>query len=588
MTVHRLARALAPLALLVAAPAQGAPADDFHQLLTDHWRWVLDEDPVLAKSLGERAGPGLADLSLAADDRRTARAQTFLDRLDAIPTDQLSPADRTSARLLARQLSETVEANRFPQRAMLFTTYSGWQQEVAGLAEQLPFRTKADYRDYLDRLADYPRVNGEAIATSDVALKDGLVLPCAVLGGVEASIAGVVPDDPAASRFYKPFAGTRPVDASAAEWTALQGEATALIRDRLAPAYARHLDWYRTRYQPACRQSVGVSELPQGPAYYAFRVRQMTTTAMTPDQVHQLGLAEVARIRAEMAAVAAKAGFASREAMIQAMRTDLKYYPKSPQELMAAAATQAKAIDGMLPRFFGRLPRLPYGVKAIPAETAEGTTTAYYSPGNPSAGIAGFYFVNTSKLDQRPLWELPALTAHEAVPGHHLQIALQQELDLPPFRRFGGFVTAFVEGWGLYSEKLGEEMGLYDTPEKQMGRLSYEMWRATRLVVDTGLHSKGWSKSQAVAFMTDNTALTPANIDAEVNRYISWPGQALAYKLGELKIRELRARAETALGPRFRLPAFHDAVLGQGAVPLDVLEEQVDAWIAGETAKPIG
>ena len=546
---------------------------------------MLKDNPVLARSLGEPAGPGLGDLSLAAADRQAAEAQAFLARLNAIPVDSLSQDDRTSYRLLARQLTETVEANRFPQRTMLFTTYAGWHQEVAGLADQLPFRTKADYQDYLDRLADYPRLNDQALAVSDEALKEGEVLPCAVLGGVEASIGGVVTDDPAASRFYKPFENARPADASEAEWDDLRAHAKRVVREAVFPAYVKHLDWYRTRYQPACRRTVGVSELPGGPAYYAFRVKQMTTTDMTPDQVHKLGLSEVARIRAEMETVAAKAGFASREPMIEKMRTDLEYYPKTPEELMEAASTQAKAIDGLMPKFFGRLPRLPYGVKAIPAETAAGTTTAYYSPGNPSAGIAGFYYVNTSKLDQRPLWELPALTAHEAVPGHHNQIALQQELDLPPFRRFGGFITAFVEGWGLYSEKLGEEMGLYDTPEKEMGRLSYEMWRATRLVVDTGIHSKGWSKEKAVAFMTDNTALTPANIDAEVNRYISWPGQALAYKVGELKIRELRARAETALGPRFSLPAFHDAVLGQGAVPLDVLEEQVDRWIAAERAK---
>ena len=582
MRVHAL---LLPLALIAASPAAAAaPADDFRQLLTDHWAWVLAENPVLARSLGEPAGPGLGDLSLAAADVQAADAQRFLDRLRAIPVDSLSPDDRTSHRLLTRQLTEAVAANRFPQRTMLFTTYAGWHQEVAGLADQLPFRTKADYADYLDRLADYPRLNDQALAVSDEALRTGEVLPCAVLGGVEASIGGVVTDDPAASRFYTPFAGTKPVDASDAEWAALQARAKAVIGGAVFPAFAKHLDWYRIRYQPACRQTVGVSELPGGPEYYAFRVKQMTTSDMTPDQIHQLGLSEVARIRAEMEAVAANAGFASREAMIQAMRTDPKYYPKTPQELMEAASTQAKAIDGLMPKFFGRLPRLPYGVRAIPAETAEGTTTAYYSPGNPSAGIAGFYYVNTSKLDQRPLWELPALTAHEAVPGHHNQIALQQELDLPPFRRLGGLITAFVEGWGLYSEKLGEEMGLYDTPEKKMGRLSYEMWRATRLVVDTGIHSKGWSKERAVAFMLDNTALTPANIDAEVNRYISWPGQALAYKVGELKIRELRARAEAALGPRFRLAAFHDTVLGQGAVPLDVLEEQVDRWIATERA----
>jgi uncharacterized protein (DUF885 family) len=293
----------------------------------------------------------------------------------------------------------------------------------------------------------------------------------------------------------------------------------------------------------------------------------------------------VKRIRAEMEQVAKKAGFPSREAFIADLRTNPKYYAKTPEELMEAVARQAKVIDGKMPSLFTVLPRLPYGIKEIPAEIAEGTTTAYYNSGSPEQGLAGFYFVNTSKLDQRPLWEVPALTVHEAVPGHHHQIALQQELDMPEWRREGTFFTAFVEGWGLYSERLGIEMGLYDTPAKDMGRLSYEMWRATRLVVDTGIHAKGWSKARALAYMKDNTALTEANIEAEVNRYIANPGQALAYKLGELKIRELRSRAEKELGDKFDLRRFHDAVLGQGSVPLDALEAQITAWIASEKAR---
>ena len=287
-----------------------------------------------------------------------------------------------------------------------------------------------------------------------------------------------------------------------------------------------------------------------------------------------------------MAKVATEAGYPSREAFIAKLRTDPTYYAKTPEELLAAASRIAKQIDGKMPQYFARLPRLPYGVREIPKETAETTTTAYYNSGSPESGIAGNYYVNTSKLSQRPLWELPALTAHEAVPGHHNQIALQQELELPEFRKNAAGFTAFVEGWGLYSEYLGIEMGLYDTPEKNMGRLSYEMWRACRLVVDTGMHAKGWTKAQAIAFMRENSALSDANIEAEVNRYISWPGQALGYKLGELRIRELRARAEAALGSKFDLRRFHDAVLGQGPVPLDVLERQMDDWILSETARP--
>jgi uncharacterized protein (DUF885 family) len=322
--------------------------------------------------------------------------------------------------------------------------------------------------------------------------------------------------------------------------------------------------------------------MPNGKAWYAYRIRNQTTTKRGAEEIHQLGLSEVKRIRSEMEAVAKKAGFASREAMIADLRTNPKHYAKTPEELMQATARELKKIDGKMPSLFTALPRLPYGIREIPAEIAPGTTTAYYNSGSPENGISGTYYVNTSKLDQRPLWEIPPLSVHEAVPGHHHQIALQQELDMPAWRRHGTFFTAFVEGWGLYSERLGIEMGLYDTPEKDMGRLSYEMWRATRLVVDTGIHAKGWTKPQAIAFMTDNSALSAANIEAEVNRYIANPGQALAYKIGELKIRELRARAEKTLGDKFDLRRFHDAVLGQGAVPLDILEAQIDAWIASQ------
>jgi uncharacterized protein (DUF885 family) len=334
-----------------------------------------------------------------------------------------------------------------------------------------------------------------------------------------------------------------------------------------------------------CRQSVGVSAMPQGKEYYAFQVRSQTTTNLTPEEIHQLGLREVARIRAEMVEVAKKAGFPSREAMIADMRTNPKWFVTTPDDLLKATALMTKTIDGKMPSLFGRLPRLPYGIRPMALATAPGDTTARYQPGSPAAGIAGFYLVNTTKLDQRPLWEIPVLSVHEAVPGHHMQIALQQELEMPAWRKNTTFFTVFVEGWGLYSERLGTDLGLYDTPQKEMGRLSYQMWRATRLVVDTGIHSKGWTKERAVAFMKENTALTDANIDAEVNRYISNPGQALAYKIGQLKIEELRARAEQQLGSKFDLRRFHDAVLGQGAVPLDALEAQVDAWITSEQAR---
>jgi uncharacterized protein (DUF885 family) len=522
------------------------------------------------------------DVSPAARARRTAQAAAFLRRLEAIPASALPPAQRVDHAILRRSLAETVEEQRYGQRDMLFTTYSGWHQSFAGMAGNLPFRTRADYESYLARIEQYPQLNDQALAITANAVRGGFVLPCSVLGNSEKSIAGVIQEDPAKSRFYEPFARPRPASVSEADWSDLQARARRTITGVLNPAYAKHRDFYLREYAPKCARADSISAQPGGRDFYAFRVRQETTTDLTPDQIHDIGLGEVARIRAAMEQVARAAGAASREAFIQELRTNPVHFAKTPEELMEATARVTKAIDGKMPEYFGTLPRLPYGIREIPAEIAEGTTTAYYNGGSPESGIAGTYFVNTSKLDQRPLWEIPALSLHEAVPGHHHQIALQQELTLSPFRRHFVSFTPFTEGWGLYAESIGEAMGLYDTPAKKMGQLSYQMWRAARLVVDTGIHHKGWDKARAIAFMRDNTALSDANIEAEVNRYISWPGQALGYMIGNIRIRELRAEAEKALGAKFDLRRFHDAVLLQGSVPLDVLERQVKDWIALE------
>jgi uncharacterized protein (DUF885 family) len=579
-------RLIAALLIATASPLAAAPSDDLATLLTEHWAWYLANSPEQATALGVHSNDTkLSDISLAAADRQAAEAERFRTRLRAIPDAGLKTEERVNKAILDRLLTEQIDGNRFGQRQMLFTTYYGWHQGFAGLADNLSFTRKSDYDAYLARLAAYPAYNQEAIRITRQAVAEGYAQPCSAIQGYEKTIIGVVAPEPAKSRFYAPFLAAKPADASDAEWAALQARAKTLITGTVEPEYRRYHDYFVKEYLPKCRTSDGASAMPRGADYYAYRARAFTTTDATPEQIHQIGQREVARIRTEMESVAKQAGFASREAMIAELRSNPKYYARSPEELLAAAALQAKRIDGLLPRYFGLMPRLPYGVKPIPAEIAEGTTTAFYGAGSPPSGLSGTYFVNTSKLPQRPLFELPALTAHESVPGHHFQIALQQELPLPEFRRHQASFTAFVEGWALYTERLGIEMGLYDTPEKQMGRLSYEMWRACRLVVDTGIHVKGWTKAQAVAFMRENTALTEANIDAEVNRYITWPGQALGYKMGEIKIRELRARAEAALGPKFDIRRFHDAVLGQGAVPLDVLETQIDAWIAAEKAR---
>lgn len=576
----------AAAAIAVATPALAGPTEDFHALMDQYWAAQLKNSPVTATGAGVTLYDAELDvLSLAEFDRQAAEAATFLARLNAIPPSSLSPADQANHAILKRNLENAVASNRFGQRQMLYSTLGSFHDFYAGMAEGQPFRTRADYENYLKRIALVPDRMRDYGEISRKAANEGFTQPCITLTRFPDTITGNIAEDPEKSRFYTPFAGDRPGTVTAAEWAGMKKRAAALIRDRINPSYRAFADLYDRELKAKCRQSVGVSDMPQGKEYYAFVVRNHTTTDKTPDQIHRLGLSEVARIRAEMNKVARNAGFKSREAMIADMRTNPKFFVKTPEELLAASAAMAKTIDGKMPSLFTKLPRLPYGIRPMAAATAPGDTTARYQPGSPDAGIAGFYLVNTTKLDQRPLWEIPALTVHEAVPGHHMQIATQQELEMPAWRKYGTFFTAFVEGWGLYSERLGIEMGLYDTPQKDMGRLGYEMWRAARLVVDTGIHAKGWSKERAVAFMKDNTTLTDANIDAEVNRYISNPGQALAYKLGELKIRELRARAEKALGEKFDLRRFHDAVLEQGAVPLDALDAHINAWIASERAR---
>ena len=554
--------------------------------MDDYWATQLRESPLLASSAGVHDYDAqLDEVGVAALDRQAAEAADFLKRLNTIPASALPPADQTNHAILHRQLESSVEANRFGQRMIFYSSNGSLHNYLVDSLTSVPLRTRADYDNYLSRLALVKsRIDAYGAMSAEAARK-GYAQPCVSIGSLPQSISGIVSADPSRSRFYEPFAVARPTAIGDADWTALQARARDVIATQINPAYTQLGGVFARDVLPRCRKEISVSAMPQGKENYAYLVRYHTTTSRTPDEIHELGLKEVARIRAEMEDVAHKAGFADRAAMIADMRTNPKYFAKTPEELMAATALMAKTIDGKMPSLFTKLPRLPYGVKPIPAETAEGNTTAYYQDGSPDAGRAGTYFVNTTHLDQRPLWEIPPLTVHEAVPGHHNQIALQQELDLPQWRKYGTFFTAFVEGWGLYSERLGIEMGIYDTPQKDMGRLGYEMWRAARLVVDTGIHAKGWSKERAVAFMKDNTTLTDANIDAEVNRYISTPGQALAYKLGELKIRELRARAEKELGPKFDLRRFHDAVLGQGAVPLDALETQIDAWIASEKAR---
>ena len=570
--------------MLTGGPLAAAPVQSpLNKLLDDHWAWLMQNDPVYATILGDRRFDGkLGSLSVASFDRQTSQVRAFLARAAAIDPKSLSAQDRLNRAVFIQSLTNSVDESRFPERLILFTNRSGWHSGFADLPESSPFFNKADYQSYLARLNAYPRYNAEGIETTRAALKADVVQPCAPMEGFEKSIQAHIVADVDKSVFWQPF-GKKPATISDADWEALKAQARDAILNKVVPAYQAFNDFYLKEYKPRCRATLGASALPMGADYYAWRARSETTTTLTPAQIHQIGLDEVARIRAEMESVIKRAGFTgSRADYVAKLRSDPAYYAKTPDELMMRTAALMKQIDGEMPKLFGKLPRLPYTVKPIPEAIAPGNTTAYYDPGAAASGRAGIYRVNTTELNQRPLFELPALSLHEAVPGHHNQIALQQELDLPNFRKHYVFFTAFVEGWGLYSERLGIDMGIYDTPEKDYGRLSYEMWRACRLVVDTGLHSMGWSKEQAVAFMRENTALSDANIDAEVNRYITWPGQALAYKIGELKLRALRSEAEKRLGARFDIRAFHDKLLENGPLPLSILEAQVKDWIAAQ------
>ncbi len=586
----RLLLAASALAFSVAtvqpALAQDAEAE-FTELREDVWQWTLDTSPSLATSIGDRRGDGqLGDSSIAGYESGLADRRAFLARLKAIDADSLPQSLQIDYALLQRDFEDTLEgAQHAHSRYIVFTNRGGPQGAISGLAYASPLFTAQDYDSYIGRLEAFPEYVSHYISRSQTAIELGLTQPCEPMQGYENSITGLIAETPEDSVWWSVFE-TRPATISESEWTALEQRGRSAITEGAFAGLRSFADFYTQEYAPACRtdEAPGVGGTPGGQEYYAYRVRSFTTTDMTPQEVHDLGQSEVARIRAEMEAVAAEAGFDTREAFIQHLRTDPQYYPADEESYLQYTQALAKEIDGWMPRLFGTLPRLPYTVEPIPAANAPGNTTAYYESGSLTTGQAGIYRLNLTELDQRPLWELPALGVHEAVPGHHHQISLQQELDIHPLRANGTFFTVFVEGWGLYSERLGIEMGLYDTPAKEMGRLSYEMWRASRLVVDTGIHALGWTRQEAVDFMLANTALSEGNINAEVNRYITWPGQALAYKLGELKIRELRTRAEGTLGAEFDLRAFHDTVLENGSVPLDVLEAHVDAWIAAELA----
>lgn len=562
--------------------AVASPSQALHQLFDEEWERELRESPETASYRGDkRYNDRWTDLSLKALRAREATDREVLKRLQAIDRSALSEQDRLSYDVFAWQLERGVERQKYNewQRPL---SQRGGVQTADEMTEVLPFASAQDYRDWIKRLEGVPAMVEQTELLMREGLEAGNTPPKVLMERVTGQIDAQVVEDPAQSAFYKPF--TRMPDAiPQAERERLQAQAREVITAKVVPAYREFAQFFKDKYLPGSRDTIAAADLPDGAGYYDFLAAQFTTTDLTADQIHQIGLREVARIRSEMEEVKTEVGFdGDLTAFFEHLRTDPKYFHDTPEALLEAYQALSKRIDPELVKISNMIPRLPYGVRAIPDNIAPDTTTAYYQPGAVDGSRAGYYYVNLYKPEVRPKWEMMALSLHEAVPGHHFQFARGMELpDVPMFRRVGYF-TAYGEGWGLYAERLGYDMGLYDDPYDRMGQLAYDMWRAVRLVVDTGMHSKGWSRQKAIDYFMDNAPKTEQDVVNEIDRYIGWPGQALAYKIGQLKISELRELASRELGDDFDLRQFNDAVLVTGSVPLETLETHMQAWIAAQ------
>lgn len=553
----------------------------FLALVDEVWEFEMREDPLFATSTGDhRFNDQLPVVSVADCQRRDRERGEFFKRLESLEREELSTVQRMNYDILLRQLSDDLSEFDFLSHLVPITQREGFHIEFPQLPQDVPLVTTDDYKNYVARLRAFGAYTDGHIALLRAGIAAEQTLSAVVLEGWEKSVETQIVERPTQSLLYEPckkFPSTVAADAH----EGLRGEVVSAISESVVPAYQRFFKFMQDEYVPQSRGSVGASALPNGRDFYRHRVRRFTTLEMTPEEVHQIGLAEVARIRGEMDQIIKRVKFdGDFAAFTKFLREDPQFYAKTEKELLQEVSFALKQMDGKLPTLFGRLPRMPYGLKPVPEYIAPRTTAAYYQRPSGDGTKAGYFNMNTYNLKNRPLFTVEALSFHEAVPGHHLQLALQQEIEsLPNFRKFGGF-TAFVEGWALYSERLGLEAGFYEDPYSDFGRLTMEIWRACRLVVDTGIHYFGWSREQAIEYMTANSALSDHNIRAEIDRYISWPGQALAYKIGELKIRDLRKQCEDQLGERFDIRAFHDMILGSGAVPLDVLEANTKDWLA--------
>jgi uncharacterized protein (DUF885 family) len=555
-------------------------SERFQEMVGISYEYTMLSRPEFATFLGDPRGQDRwSDNSVKMTRQREQDAKTFLAALENIDRDALSPTEQVNYVLLYDRQKRDIEGQQFPNEMMPLNQMEGVQQSIARMMAISQPKNARDYSNMIARLQKVPEVVDQTIAWMRKGMEAGITPPAVTLRDVPEQIRNQLVDEPDQSPMLGAFKQF-PASVDSLQQATLKKQAEAAFSEDVAPAFEKLLAFVENEYLPAARKSIAMRDLPNGEAWYAFNVKKMTTTDLTPEQIHQIGLSEVKRIRGEMDEIIKSSGFEGTfEEFLVFLRTDPQFYHETKEGLLREYREIAKRADPELMKLFGTLPRTPYGVIPVPSYAEKSQTTAYYQRGSVEAGRPGNFFANTYALNTRPRWEMEALTLHEAVPGHHLQLALQDELeDVPWFRRFGGY-TAFVEGWGLYSESLGVEMGFYKDPYSKFGQLTYEMWRAIRLVVDTGMHHLGWSRQQAIDYFMQNAGKQEHDVTVEVDRYIVWPGQALAYKIGELKIKELRAYATDTLGEKFDIREFHDQVLGKGAVPLSVLEANIKAWV---------
>ena len=552
----------------------------FHSILDEEWKSNAEKYPEWATRLGDnRFNDKLNDASYEAIINRQEKATKLLEKIKKINRSSLSLDDQLNYDLFLNSILFGIEGNVYLSYLMPISQMGGIQIGFAGISDYMPFKSVTDYENYISRMRAFPTKVDQTIDLMKRGIESGWVPPRIVLDAVPEQIKTQFDRQVEDSPLFRPFIDFHE-SIPLVEQGRLSEELKAVLKNDVFLAYENLFMFFTEHYLPNCRETIACADFPNGNDYYQYLIKSYTTTELKAREIHNIGLKEVQRIKDEMKEVIKRADFeGSFDEFLTFLKSDSRFYFETEDELLDAYRVICKKADAQLPRFFGRLPRLTYGVKAIPEYQAPASPTAYYYSGSQKAGRPGYFMANTHKLETRPKYEMEALSIHEAVPGHHLQISLAQELeDIPMFRRYGGY-TAFIEGWGLYSEKLAEEMGFYDDPYSKFGQLTYEMWRACRLVVDTGMHAFGWTREQAIEYMSKNTAKTGNDIQVEIDRYIAWPGQALAYKIGELKILELRNRAEKELGARFNIRDFHDVVLGDGAVPLDVLEMHINQYI---------